>query len=114
MRFACASVLLASSALFAQTPSHGQVPAGPTFQQLASKADAARDAHHMDEAVGLYRKALKLKPSWEDGWWSLGSITYDEDKYAECALAFRRLAVLKPDLAAAWTMAGLCEYKLRK
>jgi tetratricopeptide (TPR) repeat protein len=68
----------------------------------------------MDEAVGLYRKALKLKPSWEDGWWSLGSITYDEDKYAECALAFRRLAVLKPDLAAAWTMAGLCEYKLRK
>ena len=68
----------------------------------------------MDEAIDLYRKALKLKPSWEDGWWSLGSITYDEDKYVECAVAFRHLAVLKPDLAAGWTMAGLCEYKLRK
>src|SRR5215467_12402392 len=105
MRFACASVLLASTALCAQTPPQRKAPASLGFQQLASKADAARDAHHMAEAIELYRKALKMRPSWEDGWWSLGSITYDEDKYAECAMAFRRLAVLRPDLAAGWTMA---------
>ncbi len=86
----------------------------PSFEELSRKADQARDASHLDEAVVLYRKALQLRPKWEDGWWSLGSITYDQDKYAECAPAFRRLAALKPDLAAAWTMAGLCEYRLRQ
>jgi tetratricopeptide (TPR) repeat protein len=85
-----------------------------TFEELSQKADQARDANHLDEAVALYKQALKLKPKWEDGWWALGSITYDQDKYAECAPAFRRLAALKPDLAAGWTMAGLCEYRLRQ
>ena len=68
----------------------------------------------MDEATILYQKALKLKPGWEEGWWNVGSIAYDQDKFAECAPAFRKLAALKPDLAAAWTMAGLCEYRLRQ
>jgi tetratricopeptide (TPR) repeat protein len=86
----------------------------PSFEELSRKADQARDANHLDEAVVLYRKALNLKPKWEDGWWAVGSITYDQDKYTECAPAFRRLAALKPDLAAAWTMAGLCEYRLRQ
>jgi tetratricopeptide (TPR) repeat protein len=96
-------------AILAQTPA-----AGPSFAELSRKADQARDSNRLDEAVALYRKALKLKPGWADGWWAVGSITYDQDKYAECAPAFRRLAVLKPDSAAAWTMAGLCEYRLRQ
>lgn len=85
-----------------------------TFEELSRKADQARDANHLDEAAALYKQALKLKPAWEDGWWSLGSITYDQDKYTECAPAFRRLVALKPDLAPGWTMAGLCEYRLRQ
>jgi tetratricopeptide (TPR) repeat protein len=92
--------------LFAQT-------APPSFQNLARQADAARDAKQLDKAVTLYRQALKLNPSWDEGLWNLGSITYDLDRYAECAPAFRQLAKLKPDSAPAWTMAGLCEYKLR-
>jgi tetratricopeptide (TPR) repeat protein len=36
------------------------------------------------------------------------------DRYAECAPAFRKLAALKRDSAPAWTMAGLCEYKLHR
>jgi tetratricopeptide (TPR) repeat protein len=93
--------------LFAQT-------SPPTFQTLSRQADAARDAKQLDKAVTLYRQALKLNPAWEEGLWNLGSITYDLDQYAECAPAFRKLAALKADSAPAWTMAGLCEYKLRK
>jgi tetratricopeptide (TPR) repeat protein len=104
----CVSVV-ALLAMLAQTPA-----AGPSFAELSRKADEARDSNRLDEAVALYRKALKLKPNWADGWWAVGSITYDQDKYAECAPAFRRLAVIKPDSAAAWTMAGLCEYRLRQ
>ena len=40
----------------------------PNFATLSAKAQAARDADRLDEAVTLYRKALALKPSWAEGW----------------------------------------------
>jgi len=83
-----------------------------TFQALSQQADAARDAKQLDQALALYRRALKLKPDWDEGLWNLGSLAYDLDRYSDCAPAFRRLAGLKPDSAPAWTMSGLCEYKL--
>ena len=93
------SVFLAS----AQTP-------GEAFESLSRQAEAARDGQHLDAAVELYRRALKLKPAWDEGWWNLGSIAYDQDKYSECATAFQRLTALKADGAPGWTMLGLCEY----
>jgi tetratricopeptide (TPR) repeat protein len=94
-------------------PVDAQTPP-PSFQSLSKQADSARDSNQLDKAIKLYQQALKLKPEWEDGWWNLGSINYDLDRYSECAPAFRRLAKLKPESAPAWTMAGLCEYKLRR
>jgi tetratricopeptide (TPR) repeat protein len=91
-----------------------QVSSAPsTFQSLARQAEEARDSHRADEAISLYQRALKLDPSWLDGWWSLGSLAYDKDDFAECAPSFLNLASLKPDSVPAWTMSGLCEYKLR-
>ena len=87
--------------------------APPSFQALSQQAEAARDGKQLDKALVLYKRALKLKPDWDDGLWNLGSIAYDLDQYSQCAPAFRRLAALKPESAPAWTMAGLCEYKLR-
>jgi len=99
------------------TPTNGQStdhpgPA-PLFENLSRQAQEARDAKRLDEALSLYKRALKLRPQWEDGWWNAGSIAYDLDNYAECASDFHRLAALKPDLAPAWTLKGLCEYHLR-
>src|SRR5882672_12711615 len=83
---------------------------GPSFETLSRQAAAARDANRLDDAVSLYKRALRIRPAWDEGWWNLGSITYDQDKFTECAPAFKRLTALKPDLAAAWIMSGLCEY----
>jgi tetratricopeptide (TPR) repeat protein len=88
--------------------------APPSFQMLSRQAEAARDARQLDKALALYQRALKLKPDWDEGLWNLGSIAYDLDRYAECSPVFRRLAALKPESAPAWTMAGLCEYRLRR
>ena len=93
--------------------STAQTPA-PDFETLARQAQQARDAKQLRKALDLYHQALKLQPKWDEGWWNAGSIAYDLDRYAECAPDFRRLAALKPDSAPAWTMAGLCEYKLRR
>jgi len=84
----------------------------PSFETLSKQADAARDAHQLARAIDLYQRAVKLKPAWQEGWWNLGSILYDLDRFDQCATAFRRLAALKPDGAPVWTMLGLCEFNL--
>jgi tetratricopeptide (TPR) repeat protein len=84
----------------------------PSFSTLSTEAQAARDAQQLEKAVDLYKKALKLKPNWEDGLWNLGSIAYDLNRYKDCIWAFGKLSGLKPDLTPGWTMAGLCEYAL--
>jgi tetratricopeptide (TPR) repeat protein len=86
---------------------------GPSFEALSKQAETARDGNRLDDAVSLYKRALKMRPTWDEGWWNLGNITYDQDKFADCAPAFGRLIMLKPDLAPAWIMSGLCEYSLR-
>ena len=105
-----ASVLFA---LFWACPATAAQDTVAAFQALAKQADAARDAHQFEKAIDLYQRALKLKPGWQEGWWSLGSIAYDLDRFSECAAAFSRLSSLKPDGAPVWTMLGLCEFNLR-
>jgi tetratricopeptide (TPR) repeat protein len=102
-------------ALLTLAPPAAAAPKGaaPSFETLARQADQARDANHLDEALSLYRKAVKRKPDWDEGWWAIGTISYDQDKYAECAPAFHRLTTLKPDLTPAWILSGMCEYGLR-
>ena len=113
MRFA-AWVLAASELCFAGAAFAAQTGSpAPTFAALSQQAQAARDGHQLEKAVDLYRKALKLKPNWEDGLWSLGSIEYDLNRYKDCVWAFDKLSDVKPDGAPVWTMAGLCEFKLR-
>src|SRR4029079_3834971 len=54
-------------------------------QSLIAEANAARDAQQLDRAILLYRQALALQPRWTEGWWSLGTIYYDADNYADAA-----------------------------
>ncbi|MGH9495405.1 MAG: tetratricopeptide repeat protein, partial [Candidatus Sulfotelmatobacter sp.] len=82
------------------------------FSQLSADADAARDAERLDEAVILYRRALALRPSWAEGWWSLGTIHYDRDAHDKAAIAFQKLIALQPENGTAQAMLGLCEFEL--
>ncbi len=84
------------------------------FRALASQANAARDANQLDRAVILYKKALRLRPGWAKGWWSLGTILYDQNSYAEAASSFRRVVSLSPKDGTAWAMLGLSEFALGK
>jgi tetratricopeptide (TPR) repeat protein len=101
---ACIITILMISMATAQS----NLPA--TFDELSRKADAARAADRLDEAVLLYRRALRLKPAWAEGWFSLGTIFYDSDRHAECADAFTRFVAVKPDVGPAHALLGLCEF----
>ena len=83
-----------------------------SFDDLARSADAARVAGRLDEAAALYRQALAARPGWAEGLWGLGTIAYEKDRFAECRDVFSRLAAVRPKMAAAWALRGLCEFRL--
>ncbi len=97
-------------------PVNAQAPAksGATFAALSAQADAAREAGRLADAATLYRRALAKRPDWGDGWWSLGTILYDQDSYALAAAAFRRLLAIDAKNGTANLMLGLCEYQLNR
>jgi tetratricopeptide (TPR) repeat protein len=92
--------------------SSAQSKPAPSFATLSSQANAARDADRLDEALTLYKKALVLRPSWAEGWWSVGTIQYDRNAYPDAARAFRRLLTLRPKDGTAHAFLGLCEFEL--
>jgi tetratricopeptide (TPR) repeat protein len=49
-----------------------------------------------------------------EGWWSLGTIEYDQDHYAKAAQDFERLLALDPRNGTAHAMLGLCQFELDK
>jgi predicted Zn-dependent protease len=85
-----------------------------TFDQLAARAEQARSANRIEDAIELYRKALSLRPRWPEGWWYLGTLLYEQDGFADATVAFGRATVLSPKLGTAWVMLGLCEFKLER
>jgi len=89
-------------------------PAGASeFQALAKRARAAHEAQKLDEAMALYQKALRLRPSWSEGRFALGTVLYDLDRYDEARAEFRQVLVQEPKSGAAWAFLGMCEFRLR-
>jgi tetratricopeptide (TPR) repeat protein len=84
-----------------------------SFDQIAREADAARNQEHLSDAMRFYREALRLRPAWRDGWWSLGSLYYDQDRFAEAEAAFRHLVNLTSEQGPGAAFLGLCEYETR-
>jgi len=98
----------------AQPPrsSTAAVPA-ETFDALRQHAGEAREAGRLDQAVVLYERAVKLRPSWVEGLWYLGAASYELERYPQCRDAFRSVVQLQKANGAAWAFKGLCEFQLR-
>jgi tetratricopeptide (TPR) repeat protein len=84
------------------------------FEDLARRAAAAHTARELEEAVDLYRQALKLRPSWTEGRFGLGAVLYELDQHTEARVAFRRVTATEPKNAPAWAMQGLCSFRLQE
>jgi tetratricopeptide (TPR) repeat protein len=112
-RTVLAALLGLTSTLLAQQPAAPK-PAATTAQsidRIEKQAQAARAANNVDEAIALYKKGVALKPNWDEGWWSIGTLNYEQDRFPEARDAFRRLAAIKPDVAVPWAMLGLCQFE---
>jgi tetratricopeptide (TPR) repeat protein len=85
-----------------------------TFEQVKARADQARENGSLPEATKLYAQLVKRRPSFTEGWWYLGSLSYEADAYAEAASAFEKVVAQDSGNSQAWGLLGLCEYRLGK
>src|SRR5260221_561744 len=106
-----ALVLALSAAGAAQTAAPKQPP---SFDRLSKLADTARQEDRLDDAIGYYRQAVKLRKAWKEGWYYLGTLLYDRDHYAEARDAFRKLIALDARNGAALALLGLCEFETKE
>jgi tetratricopeptide (TPR) repeat protein len=105
--------LLLFLSLAKTSPAAPQQPQG-SFQQIARQADQARTADHLNDAIRLYSRGVQLRPGWNEGWWWLGSLLYDQDRFPEAQEAFARFVKLDPRSGPAYAFLALCEYENRE
>jgi len=86
-------------------------PASPSFEVIAVQAEAARTQDRVADAIRLYREGTHLRPAWSDGWWYLGSLLYDQDRFSEAEAAFRHLLPSPKYRGPVNAFLGLCEYE---
>jgi tetratricopeptide (TPR) repeat protein len=93
-------------------PTLAESPPAPQWKQLGERAKAAAESNRPDEAARLYRRALGVKPDWDEGWWSLGTLYYEQNRYRECRESFLRFTSINKKSGPAYVMLGLCEFQL--
>jgi tetratricopeptide (TPR) repeat protein len=82
-----------------------------SFETIAREADRARQGDRLSDALNLYSEGLRLRPSWVDGWWWLGSILYEQDRFSEAQAPFKRFIALSTKPAPAYAFLALCEFE---
>jgi tetratricopeptide (TPR) repeat protein len=107
MKGGLAALVLAAALAVAQTPP-------PGLEELSAKAQQAYEANRPEEATALYSRAVKLRPDWAQGWWALGMLNYQGDRYAECRDALTHLVALDASAAPGWALLGLCEFRTKQ
>ena len=95
-------VLLAAATVGAQAPTaappkktappKGATAGAAELARLLEAAAEARRVENWEEAIALYQKAVKLKPTYVEGYWYQGTSYYSLDKFAECRQQFDRHA----------------------
>ncbi len=112
-RFRAILVACAALVFVISVPAQSTVPpADPSFDQLRSEAESARQAGDLGHASELYAQVVRVNPLWPDGWWYLGQLRYGADDYSRAEDAFSHYLALMPDAAPATALRGLCEFEL--
>jgi len=88
-----------------------QTAAKATFEDLQHRAEAALDTRP-EEAAGLYKQALALRPEWAEGWLYMGGALYQAGRYPEATDALRKGVELAPVIGTGWALLGLSESQL--
>ncbi|MBN9657852.1 MAG: hypothetical protein J0H49_06720 [Acidobacteria bacterium] len=90
-------------------------PAPPTVvASLARQAAEAKAGGRLEQSAALYGKAVKVAPSWAEGWRQLGLLQFDAQQYTACRDSFQKLARLNSKLGSDFAYLGLCEFHTKE
>ena len=112
--FAVAMPLHAGQPARQQTGKRAVSASAAEFDRLVKAATEARQAERWEDAIELYAKVVKLKPSYVEGYWYQGTSYYSLDDYTQCRDTFRKVLRLAPKNGAAYAFLGLCEFGLKE
>jgi tetratricopeptide (TPR) repeat protein len=85
-----------------------------SVDDLAERAQAAMEADHLPEAISLYNRATRLRPSWSEGYWHLGTLLFDAGRFSEARSAFEHfVSVERNQPGPGYAMLGLSEFHLK-
>jgi predicted Zn-dependent protease len=103
----------AQEAARAETSDSPRIP-GVSFEELSRRAQEEWDAgpSHAETALRFFRAGVDLNPQWADGWWHIGLIDFNLDRFAEAREALARLVALVPDSGPGWSLLGVCDHRL--
>jgi tetratricopeptide (TPR) repeat protein len=109
------SALLLPAPVSAAQAAATRAPTAPvvSFEEASRRAAAARAGGDLKDAIRWYREGVRLRPTWDEGWWYLGALSYERKDSAQAARAFARFVALKPDSGPAWALRGLSEFDRR-
>lgn len=85
-----------------------------SFASVAKRAQQARLANRVPEAIRLYRQAVSLRPDWVEGRWYLATLLYDRDRFPEARAAFRQFLARAPESGPGHALLGLCLFHTRE
>lgn len=108
-----AILLLASIANASiSTPLQGQ---SDSFAQIAQSAESAMQAGHTSQATRLFQRAVAIRPNWPEGWWFIGTMSFDAGKLSVAKDAFQHfVSVEHTEPGPGYGMLGLCEFQLHQ
>lgn len=107
-------LLLALPAAARASDAKPPAPVPASLQLIQTQAETARKESRIDDAIALYKKGIAIKPTWEEGWWALGTLHYSRDQFIDARDDFRRLASIQPNAGAPWAMLGLAEFETKQ
>lgn len=113
-RAAAALFLAALLGPVAAAGQSAQESAPAAFNRVSEASTMARTQNRIEDAIGLYRQAVKLRPSWAEGWWFLGELLYDQNEYPEARDSLRRLIDLDQTTGPGFALLGLCEFETKE
>jgi len=109
----CAAALDACPLQTASNHQSGRNSNHESFEELKTRAEAALEGDRIPEAIRLYAHATKLQPGWSEGWWHLGTLLFDAQRFAEARDAFAHfVSAEKKQPGPGFGMLGLSEFQL--
>jgi tetratricopeptide (TPR) repeat protein len=85
-----------------------------SLERLKVAAESEIQNGENDKAIADIQRALALQPDWKQGWWTLATLQYEANQYAQAAQAFEKVTAYAPEAGMAWAMLGLSEFELKQ